>query len=139
MASIDLVVMEFRDDAGLESALESGLKQGPQAVVQLGSPLIRQAGTTRTGSLLSARRIPGISQFRTFPDGGGLMSYGPDLIHLYRRIGPIVGKILHGARPADLPIERPTKFELVINLKTAQSLGLTMPPTLLATADEVIE
>jgi putative tryptophan/tyrosine transport system substrate-binding protein len=137
-ASIDLVVMEFRDDAGMESALESGLKQGPQAVVQLGSPLIRQAGM-RTGALLSARRIPGISQFRSFPDGDGLMSYGPDLIHLYRRIGPIVGRILRGARPADLPIERPTKFELVINLKAAKALSLTVPQALLATADELIE
>jgi putative tryptophan/tyrosine transport system substrate-binding protein len=137
-ASIDLVIMEFRDNAGLDSALESGLKQGPQAVIQLGSPLIRQAGT-RTAEILSARRIPGISQFRTFPDGGGLMSYGPDLIYLYRRIGPIVGKILHGAHPADLPIERPTKFELVINLKTAKALDLTIPSSLLAGADEVIE
>ena len=137
-ASIDPVIMEFRDNAGLDSALESGLKQGPQAVIQLGSPLIRQAGT-RTGEILSARRIPGVSQFRTFPDGGGLMSYGPDLIYLYRRIGPIVGKILHGARPADLPIERPTKFELVINLKAAKSLNVTIPGPLLATADEVIE
>src|SRR5438477_638798 len=85
-----------------------------QEVIHLGSPLIRQAGT-RTAEILSTRRIPGISQFRTFPEGGGLMSYGPDLIHLYRRVGPIVGKILRGARPADLPIERPTKFELVIN------------------------
>jgi putative ABC transport system substrate-binding protein len=137
-ASIDLVIMEFRDNAGLDSALESGLKQGPQAVIQLGSPLIRQAGT-RTAEILSARRIPGISQFRTFPDGGGLMSYGPDLIYLYRRIGPIVGKILHGVRPADLPIERPSKFELVINLKAAKALGVKIPSSLLAGADEVIE
>jgi putative ABC transport system substrate-binding protein len=137
-ASIDLVVMEFRDNAGLDTALESGLKQGPQAVIQLGSPLIRQAGT-RTAEILSARRIPGISQFRTFPDGGGLMSYGPDLINLYRRVGPIVGKILHGSHPADLPIERPTKFELVINLKAAKALGVTIPGPLLATADDVIE
>jgi ABC-type uncharacterized transport system substrate-binding protein len=137
-ASIDLVVMEFRDDADLDTALESGLKKGPQAVIQLGSPLIRQAGT-RTAEILSARRIPGISQFRTFPDGGGLMSYGPDLIHLYRRLGPILGKILRGARPADLPIERPTKFELVINLKTAKALGLSVPIGLLNAADEVIE
>jgi putative ABC transport system substrate-binding protein len=137
-ASIDLVVMEFRDTAGMEPALDSGLKQAPQAVVQLGSPLIRQAGI-RTGTLLSARRIPGISQFRTFPDGDGLMSYGPDLIHLYRRIGPIVGRILRGARPADLPIERPTKFELVINLKAAKALGVAVPGSLLATADDVID
>jgi ABC-type uncharacterized transport system substrate-binding protein len=118
--------------------LESGLKQGPQAVIQLGSPLIRQAGT-RTGALLSARRIPGISQFRSFPDGGGLMSYGPDLIYLYRRIGPIIGKILHGTRPADLSVERPTKFELVINLKAAKALGIAVPLTLQMTADDVIE
>jgi putative tryptophan/tyrosine transport system substrate-binding protein len=137
-ASIDVVVMEFRDNAGLDAALETGLKQGPQAVIQLGSPLTRQAGT-RTAQILSAHHIPGISQFRTFPDGGGLMSYGPNLISLYRRIGPIVGKILHGARPADLPIERPTKFELVINLKAANALGVAIPGLLLATADEVIE
>src|SRR5262245_39017530 len=87
---------------------------------------------TRTAHILSAHHIPGISQFRTFPDGGGLMSYGPDLFSLYRRIGPIVGKILHGARPADLPIERPTKFELVINLKAAKALGVTIPGLLLA-------
>jgi putative tryptophan/tyrosine transport system substrate-binding protein len=137
-ASIDLVVMEFRDNEGLDTALEAGLKQGPQAVIQLGSPLIRQAGT-RTAEILSVRHIPGISQFRTFPDGGGLMSYGPDLINLFRRIGPIVSKILHGARPADLPVERPTKFELVINLKTAKALGLSVPIGLLNAADEVIE
>ena len=137
-ASVDLLVMEFHDHAGLGTALEAGLEQGPQAVIQLGSPLIRQAGT-RTADILSTRRVPGISQFRTFPDGGGLMSYGPELIHLYRRVGPIVGKILHGARPADLPIERPTKFELVINLKAAKAMGVVFPGLLLATADDVIE
>jgi putative ABC transport system substrate-binding protein len=136
--SIELLVMEFRDSAGLETALESGLKQGPQAVIQLGSPLTRQAGP-RVGEILSMHRIPGISQFRTFPDGGGLMSYGPDLIQLFRRIGPYVSKILHGARPADLPIERPTKFELVINLKAAKALGVTVPDSLLGTADDIIE
>ena len=136
--SIDLLVMEFRDSAGLETALDRALKQGPQAVIQLGSPLIRQAGP-RVAEILSSRRIPGISQFRSFPDGGGLMSYGPDLIYLYRRLGPYVSKILRGAHPADLPIERPTKFELVVNLKAAKALGVTIPDSLLATADDVIE
>jgi putative ABC transport system substrate-binding protein len=83
--------------------------------------------------------MPGISQFRTFPDGGGLMSYGPDLIQLYRRTGTFVSKMLHGARPADLPIERPNKFELVINLKAARALGVTIPDALLATADDAID
>jgi putative ABC transport system substrate-binding protein len=136
--SIDVLVMEFRDTGGLETALALGLKEAPQAVVQLGSPLIRQAGP-RVAQTLSSRRIPGISQFRSFPDGGGLMSYGPDLINLYRRLGSYVFKILHGARPSDLPVERPTKFELVINLKAAKALGVTIPGSLLATADEVIE
>ena len=135
--SIDLLVMEFRDSVGLEAALDLGLKQGPQAVIQLGSPLIRQ-GAPLVAQILSSRRIPGISQFRTFPDSGGLMSYGPDLIHLYRRVGFYVSKILNGARPSDLPIERPTKFELVINLKAAKALGVTISGLLLA-ADEVIE
>ena len=134
--SIDLLVMEFRDSGGLEAALDLGLKQRPQAVIRLGSPLIRQ-GARRVAQILSSRRIPGISQFRTFPDSGGLMSYGPDLIHLYRRVGFYVSKILNGTRPSDLPIERLTKFELVINLKAAKALGVTISGLLLA-ADEVI-
>ena len=96
-------------------------------------------GRAPFAEILSTRRIPAISQFRTFPDGGGLMSYGPDLIQLYRRVGLYVFKILHGAAPADLPIERPTRFELVINVKAANALGLTVPGSLLAAADEVIE
>ena len=138
MTSIDLVIMEFRDGGGLELALNLGLKQAPQAVIQLGSPLIRQAAP-HVVQVLSSYRLPGTSQFRTFPDAGGLMSYGPDLIHLYHRVGLYVSKILRGARPSDLPIERPSKFELVINLKAAKDLGVTIPNSLLATADEVIE
>jgi len=135
---IEPLVMEFRDDAGLETALELGLNQGPQAVIQLGSPLIRQAGP-RVAAILLTRHIPATSQFRTFPDGGGLMSFGPDLIQLYRGVGLHISKILHGTSPADLPIERPTRFELVINVKTANALGVTVPHSLLAAADEVIE
>jgi putative ABC transport system substrate-binding protein len=136
--STDIVVMEFRDSAGMEPALELGMKQQPQAAILLGSPLIRQGGP-RIAEILASRRIAAISQFRTFPDGGGLMSYGPDLVHLYRRLGPFVAKILRGTPPADLPIERPTKFELVVNLKAAKSLDVTVPAPLLMNADEVIE
>ncbi len=136
--SVQIVVMEFQDNAGIESALDLGLKQEPQAAILLGSPLIRQGGL-RIAEILASRRIPGISQFRTFPDGGGLMSYGPDLIHLYRSIGPYVARILRGARTAELPIHRPTKFEFVVNLKAAKALDLTVPPSLLTYVDEVIE
>jgi putative ABC transport system substrate-binding protein len=136
--SIAIQVMEYRDSEGMVTALELGLKEAPQAVIQLGSPLANQ-GAPRVAQILLSTRIPALSQFRTFPDGGGLMSYGPDLIHMYRRLGSYVSKILRGARPADLPVERPTKFELVINLKTAKALGIEMPATLLGSADEVIE
>ena len=83
--------------------------------------------------------LPAMFQFREFAELGGLMSYGPNVQDMFRRGANYVDKILKGARPADLPIEQPTKFELVINLKTAKALGLTIPQTLLVTADELIE
>jgi putative ABC transport system substrate-binding protein len=83
-------------------------------------------------------RLPGMFPFRDFVQEGGLLAYGPDYTHLYRRAATYVDKILKGAKPADLPVEQPMKFELIINLKTAEALGLTISPTLLFQADEVI-
>jgi putative ABC transport system substrate-binding protein len=84
-------------------------------------------------------RLPAMFYFREFAEVGGLMSYGPNFRELFRRAATYVDKILKGAKPADLPIEQPNKFELVINLKTAKVLGLTIPPSLLGRADEVIQ
>jgi putative ABC transport system substrate-binding protein len=84
-------------------------------------------------------RLPGIYPYRNFPTGGGLISYGPESIDLYKRAAPYVDRILRGEKPADLPVQAPVKFEMVINVKTAKTLGLTLPQTLLATADDIIE
>jgi putative ABC transport system substrate-binding protein len=89
--------------------------------------------------LASRDRIPGIYEFRDFVEIGGRMSYGTNIGHMYGRLAFYMDKILKGAKPADLPVEQPTRFDLVINLKTAKALRLTIPPAVLARADEIIE
>jgi putative ABC transport system substrate-binding protein len=93
----------------------------------------------RLVDLAAKNRLPTVFPYKEFVDVGGLMAYGPNLADLNRRAATYVDKILKGANPGDLPVEQPTKFELVINLKTAKALGLTIPPSLLARADEVIQ
>jgi ABC-type uncharacterized transport system substrate-binding protein len=93
----------------------------------------------RLVDLAAQNRLIAVWEHRDFADTGGLMSYGPNLVDMNRRAATYIDKILKGAKPADLPVEQPTVFELVINLRTAKTLGLTIPPAVLARADEIIE
>jgi len=103
-----------------------------------GGPLMN-ANEKRIAGFALKSRLPSMYGYRGGVEAGGLMFYGADLVDSYRRVAYFVDRILKGAKPSDLPVEQPTKFELLINLKTAKSLGIAVPPTLLALADEVIE
>ena len=130
--------IEVRGIEDLDAALSAFALQPPGALLVFADPLTYSR--RREIVVAAARnRIPDFYSFREATDDGGLMSYGVNLPALYRRAARFVDKILKGAKPSDLPVEQPVSFDLVINLKTATALGLTIPPTLLAVADEVIE
>ena len=141
-ASAQLGVRLYLVPVGDASALPEAFKiaarerAGALFVIEEATLLAHRA---RILSLAELHRLPAASQFRGFAEAGGLLSYGPDLPDLFRRAGIYVDRILRGAKPADLPVEQPTRFELVINLKTAKALGLKIPQSLLLRADHVIE
>jgi putative tryptophan/tyrosine transport system substrate-binding protein len=118
--------------------VKHALPARPQAILMLTSPIVLQA-QRRIAELAVQHRLPTISGFSTFPDNGGLMAYGPNFPAMWHQLAGYVDRILRGAKPGDLPVERPTKIELVINLKTARALGLMIPQSLLLRADQVIE
>jgi putative tryptophan/tyrosine transport system substrate-binding protein len=130
--------VEARGHQQLEAAFAAMLRERADGVVVLQDPVLLSA--RRQVVALSVRhRLPAVYALREFVEVGGLMSYGVNVAHQFRRAAAYVDKILKGAKPADLPVEQPTKFELVINLKTAKALGLTIPQSLLVRADEIIQ
>ena len=134
---LDVVMLEVRRAEEIAPAFQA-VKNRAEALYVVGDPLIT-TNRLRIGTFALTARLPTMSNFGEFVKAGGLVSYGTSIPDMFRRAGGYVDKILRGAKPADLPVEQPTKFDLVINLITAQALGLTIPPMLLARADEVIE
>ena len=135
---VRLQVVEARGPEDFDRAFSEMTRARAGAVTVQATPVFDSA-RQRLVDLAAKKRLPAVYSYRPYVDAGGLMSYGPDLVDLFRRAATYVDKILKGAKPADLPVEQPTKFELVINLKTAKALGLTIPPSLLARANQVIE
>jgi putative ABC transport system substrate-binding protein len=132
----ETIEVRVSDDWG--HALEAAKTRQVEAGILLSSPLVF-VSSKQIGELAVANRLPLISLFAEFPKSGGLIAYGPNVGAIFRKSGNYVAKILHGAKPSDLPIQRPERFDLVINLKTATALGLDMPTQLQQLADEVIE
>jgi putative ABC transport system substrate-binding protein len=132
-----LLESEIRDGEGLAPAIEA--VKGRAEALYVCSDFLMFTHRIRINTLTLAARLPAIYGEREMVEAGALMSYGPNFPDLFRRAADLVDKILRGANPAGIPVEQPTKFDLVINLTTAKALGLDVPPTLLARADEVIE
>jgi len=137
LAVTELVLTPVDTPTEMETAIDA-LAQKPGSSLIIG-PDVFNIGHINQIAAAGKNRLPAVSGYRQFAVEGGLMVYGPDTADVFRRSADYVDRIIKGANPADLPVQEPTKFELVINLKTAKALGLTVPQTLLATADEVIE
>ena len=136
--AVDLQILEVRTSADFPEALNAGVRGGARALVVLSSPLA-SANSKQIADFTVTNQLPGICPFWEFAQNGGLMSYGPDMAKFDPHAAIYVDKILKGAKVGDLPIEQPTKLLLMINLKTAKALGLTIPQSLLLRADEVIQ
>jgi putative tryptophan/tyrosine transport system substrate-binding protein len=137
-SNLALETIEVRAASDLDGAFASAKRGGADGLVMLSSPLI-PPNVRKEAELAILHKLPVITLFSDFPRAGGLIAYGPNLLGVFRDNGVMIAKVLQGSKPADMPIQRPSKFELVINHKTADALGLTLPGTLLALADEVIE
>ena len=135
---VELTPVNVRDAVEIERSVAAFARTSSGGLIVTGSPLAT-AHRELIIALVARYRLPAVYYERLYPTGGGLISYGPHLIDEFRRAATYVDRILKGEKPADLPVEGPIKYELVINLKTAKALGLTVPPALLARADEVIE
>jgi putative ABC transport system substrate-binding protein len=136
--NVKLTVYDFAPGSAFDSVLDSVRRDRPDGLVVLPDNYLR-THVRQITELATRLRVPAIYGNRPWAEAGGLMSYGPDQRENYRRAASYVEKILKGAKPADLPVERPTRFEFVVNLKSAREAGLTIPPSLLARADKVIE
>jgi putative ABC transport system substrate-binding protein len=137
---VDIHLVEIHDPERYGPLLTTVLEARPGALIQLSSPLVASPRyAQQIADFTMQHQLPAISLFKAFTAAGGLMAYGPNLVQFFGRLAVYVDKILRGATPAELPVEQPTKWDLVLNRKTAQALGLTFPPTLLVLADEVIQ
>lgn len=136
---LKLQIVEVRAATDLDGAFDAMVREQSGAVLTLPDPVLSGLLGARIAALATNNRLPVLFAFKAQAKAGGLLSYGPNLLVNFRRAATYVDKILKGANPGDLPVEQPTEFELVINLKTAKALGLTIPPSLLARADQVIE
>jgi putative ABC transport system substrate-binding protein len=135
---VDIRSLEVRDPREMEAAFDAVAKLRPDGLLLLADPLTMSM-RARIVEFAREKRLPAIYETREYVEAGGLMSYGPNLSEQFRRSAYYVDRILKGAKPGDLPIEQPTKIELVINLGTARTLGITVPQSILSTADLVIE
>jgi putative ABC transport system substrate-binding protein len=135
---LKLEKLEVRNAAEMNQAFEAAKRADVDAVMILSSPFIG-ANAKLAADLTLRYGLPAVTLFSEFARNGGLMSYGPNILDIYRRVGGIAARVLQGSKPADLPVELPTSFELVVNLKTAKAMGVTIPTSILLRADEVIE